>query len=124
MSVSGALVVSIHPYFKVHEGKLEAFKALLPEFVARTSTEEKCLSYDFSICDGSVVHCRETYLGGEAALKHLENVGDLLEQALQVSDLERLELHGPAGELEKLRGPLAELDPQWFVWETGVGAAD
>jgi hypothetical protein len=26
----------------------------------------------------------------------------------------RLEVHGPAAELDKLRGPLAGLDPQWF----------
>ena len=27
-------VVSIHPYFKIHPGKLEAARALLPAFVA------------------------------------------------------------------------------------------
>jgi len=40
-------VVSIHPYFKVHEGKFDAFKALLPKLIAVTRSEEGCLWYDF-----------------------------------------------------------------------------
>ena len=40
--------VSIHPYFKVQEGKLDAFKETMMEFVARSSTEDTCLYYDFS----------------------------------------------------------------------------
>jgi hypothetical protein len=31
-----------------------------------------------------------------------------------------LEVHGPAGELDKLKGPLAELKPTWFVRERGL----
>jgi hypothetical protein len=29
--------VSLHPYFKVHPGKLDAIKAILPKFVAKTA---------------------------------------------------------------------------------------
>jgi len=29
-------------------------------------------------------------------------------------------VHGPAEELDKLKGPLAELKPTWFVRECGV----
>jgi hypothetical protein len=48
-------------------------------------------------------------------LAHLENVGALLAEALKIADLIRIEVHGPAAELEKLRQPLAHLNPQWFV---------
>jgi hypothetical protein len=41
--------VSLHPYFKVHPGKLDAFKAALPAFIEKTVTEEKNLFYGFSI---------------------------------------------------------------------------
>lgn len=112
-------IVSIHPYFKVQEGKLEEFKSLLPEFVARTSTEEGCLYYHFTIND-DLVFCREAYVDGDAALAHLDNVGQLLEQALGISELQRLELHGGEAELTKLRGPLSALNPQWFVYQAGV----
>jgi quinol monooxygenase YgiN len=111
--------VSIHPYFKVHAGKLEAARALLPQFVARTATEAKCHSYEFTI-NGDEVFCREAYADAEGTLAHLENVGALLGEMLKVSDLLRLEIHGPAAELEKLRGPLAEFKPAWFTFACGL----
>jgi quinol monooxygenase YgiN len=112
-------VVSIHPYFKVHPGSMEVARALLPTFVEQTRKEEKCLYYEFTI-DGDVVFCREGYDGGEAALAHLANVSEQLDAMLKVSTLVRLELHGAAEELDKLRTPLAALNPQWFVYETGL----
>jgi quinol monooxygenase YgiN len=117
--MSNASIVSIHPYFKVQSGKLEDFKRLLPEFVAKTSTEAGCLYYHFTIND-DVVFCREAYVDGDAALAHLDNVGKLLEQALGIAELLRLELHGGETELAKLRGPLGGLNPQWFVFQDGV----
>jgi quinol monooxygenase YgiN len=106
--------VTLHPYFKVHPGKLEAFKAGLPAFSTKTATEEKNLFYDFTV-NGDEFFCREGYAGAEALLAHLENVGALLAEAFKIADLTRLEVHGPAAELDKLRGPLAHLKPQWFV---------
>jgi len=112
-------MVSIHPYFQPHEGKLEEFVAGLPAFIERTSTEERCLFYDFTISD-DIVFCREAYEGAEGALTHLENVGDLLEKALGIADLVRLEIHGPAAELDQMREPLSELPVDWFVFSGGV----
>ena len=109
---------TIVPYFKVHEGKLDAFKELCPQFVEKTSTEPKCLFYGFSFA-GDEAHCREGYEGAEGLLAHLENVGSLLEEALKISDIARLEVHGPEEELAKLREPLAGLNPQYFVLEYG-----
>ena len=117
--ISAANCVSLHPYFKVHPGKLEAFKAALPLFVEKTSREAKALFYEFTI-NGDVVFCREGYADAAGALAHLENVGALLEEALKMADLIRLEIHGPAGELEKLKGPLAKLQPAWFALECGL----
>ncbi len=53
--------------------------------------------------------------GRRLLLAHLENVGALLSEAFKIADLTRLEVHGPASELDKLRGPLAHLKPAWFV---------
>ena len=111
--------VSIHPYFKVHPGQLDAAKALLPKFVATTQSEPRCVHYEFTI-NGDVIFCREAYVGAEGALAHLENVGALLGEMLKLSDVERLEIHGPAAELEKLKAPLAEYQPAWFAYECGV----
>jgi len=108
--------VSLHPYFKVHPGKLEAFKAAFPAFVAKTKSEQKNLFYEFTV-NGDEVFCREGYTDAEGLLAHLDNVGAMLAEAMKMADLVRLEAHGPATELEKLRGPLAHLSPTFFTLE-------
>lgn len=109
---------TIVPYFKIQKGKLEAFKHLCQRFVAKAGGEPGCLYYGFSF-DGDLAHCREGYVDADALLAHLKNVGHIIEEALKISDLARLEVHGPETEQAKLRGPLAELKPQFFILEYG-----
>jgi quinol monooxygenase YgiN len=109
---------SIVPYFKVPSENLAAFKAICEEFVAKTDSESKCLYYGFCF-DGNEAHCREGYQDAEGVLAHLDNVGETLTEALKISELTRLEIHGPEQELAKLRAPLAGLNPQFFVLEYG-----
>jgi quinol monooxygenase YgiN len=106
--------VSLHPYFKVPPDKLQMLKAVLPEFVAKTRAETQNLFYEFSI-NGDEVFCREGYVNAEALLVHLGNVSAMLDAALKIAELIRIEVHGPAAELEKLKKPLAHLNPAWFV---------
>ena len=106
--------VSLHPYFKVPPDKLQMLKNVLPEFVAKTGDETQNLFYEFSI-NGDEVFCREGYVNAEALLVHLGNIGAMLEAALKLAELIRIEVHGPAAELEKLKEPLAHLNPAWFV---------
>ena len=40
--------VNLHPYFKVHPGKLYAIRGMLSRFVAKTATETEMLFYEFS----------------------------------------------------------------------------
>lgn len=111
--------VSLHPYFKVHSGQMDAVKALLREFVARTTTEPGALYYEFTI-SGDTVFCREAYVNADGALAHLKNVGDLLQKMVTLADVMRLEVHGPGAELAKLRGPMAAYNPAWFAYECGM----
>lgn len=110
--------VTLVPYFTIHEGQLNAFKALGPKFIERTKTESAVLHYAFSF-DGQTAHCREGYKNAAGVLAHLDNVGDILGEALKLSELSRLEVHGPADELNQLREPLKDLNPQYFVLEAG-----
>ncbi len=109
---------SLGPYFKVAAGQLPAFKALCERFVERTANEPKCLYYGFSF-DGDAVHCREGYADADGLLHHLDNVGDILREALKIAEVTRLEVHGPEAELAKMRTPLAQFNPQFFVLEYG-----
>ena len=106
--------VTLHPYFRVPADKLELLKAILPEFVAKTRHETGNLFYEFTV-NGDEVFCREGYVNAEALLAHLENVAAMLAAALTMAELIRIEVHGPAAELEKLKEPLAHLKPCWFV---------
>jgi hypothetical protein len=110
---------SLHPYFAVKAGNLPEVQALLSEFVALTANEGGMLCYEFTL-SGEVVFCREAYLNADAVLAHLANVGPLLDRMLGLAELVRLEIHGPADELEKLRAPLSALNPTWFTYECGV----
>ena len=110
------------PYFEIHEGQEAAFRALGPQFVARTRTESGCVHYAFSF-NGRSAHCREGYDNAEAVLAHLQNVGELLGQALKIANIVRLEVHGPAAELDKLRGPMAQLNPTFYALDEGIRRA-
>ena len=113
--------VTLHPYFRVHPGKQEEFQKGFPAFIEKSRTEPKNLFYGFSV-NGDEVFCREGYADAEGVLAHLDNVGALLAEALKIGDLIRVEVHGPAGELEKLKAPLADLKPAWFEMVAEVQA--
>jgi len=111
--------VSLHPYFQIRDGNLNAFLALMPKFIEKTSNEPGCVYYDFSR-NGDTAFCREAYVGADGLLAHLENVGDLVAQFLELSELIRVEVHGPAAEIEKLREPMAGMNPDFYIRETGL----
>jgi len=107
------------PYFEVQDGQLDAFKALTLKLVAKTRTEPGCMHYAFSF-SGNVAHCREGYVDAAALLAHGKNVAELLGQAMKIAKITRFEVHAPAAEIEKLRGPMASRNPQFFVLEEGI----
>lgn len=110
--------VTICPYFKVPAGNMERFRKYCDKFVEMTKTEPGCLYYGFSF-DGENVHCREGYANADGLLAHLGNVGATLEEALKIMELVRLEVHGPADELAKLKEPLGAFGPQYYTLEYG-----
>ena len=112
-------VVSIHPYFRVLDGKMEEFKGLCEQFMSTTAREPKCLYYGFSF-NGNHVHCREAYDDAEGLLAHLTNVGALLDRAVQLAEVTRIEVHGVAEELSKLTERLSPLAPTYFTLEFGI----
>ena len=113
--------VSFAPYFDIPPANRAAFEALVEEFVAATRQESGCLYYGFCF-KGDQAMCREGYGDAEAFLAHLDNVGTLFAKAQELATVTRMEMHGPAAELDKLRQPLADLDIDYFILETGFRA--
>ncbi len=110
--------VTIVPYFKVASENLAAIKELCVKAVAQAKEEVGCLYYGFLFCDDEMF-CREGYVNAEAALEHSGNIAPILGEMLKLSDIIRLEVHGIDSELEKLRGPFTEMNPRYFVLESG-----
>eukprot|EP00586_Coscinodiscus_wailesii_P000654 CAMPEP_0172481574 /NCGR_PEP_ID=MMETSP1066-20121228/7563_1 /TAXON_ID=671091 /ORGANISM="Coscinodiscus wailesii, Strain CCMP2513" /LENGTH=164 /DNA_ID=CAMNT_0013244003 /DNA_START=159 /DNA_END=653 /DNA_ORIENTATION=+ len=114
--------VTLVPKFKIKEGMREQYVALLPQFIelVKENEEEGCVFYGFvGPTEDDYVICREGYISGEAVLYHLENVGDVLNEALQYADIVDLMVQGPAAELEKLKEPLAGLAPAYYPLTEG-----
>lgn len=114
-----ANLVTIHPYFKVHPGKENQVPAVLEKFIAKTRGDSKCLFYEFTSLN-DMVFCREGYEGAEGLMEHVTGIGEILDEMLSIADLTRVEIHGPAEELDQLRGPLSHLDAQWFTRLCGI----
>ncbi len=112
-------VVSVHPYFKVHAGKLAEFKAILPAMIAKVSTEPGTLAYEIA-AHGDEYLFREAYVGAAGWQTHMVNTDDLVARLLQIATVTRLEVHGPAEELDKLRAQTAAMNPVWYIREIGV----
>ena len=100
--------VIIRPYFTV----LNWAKArpIMAEFVKRTATEDGMIYYGWDI-NGDTLYCREAYLDGAAVKKHLENVGSCIGELLAegVAKLDKIAIHGPAAELEKVKPSFEKL---------------
>jgi len=109
---------TIVPYFRIREGMIGSFRGLCEQFLAKAMEEEGCLYYGFSF-NGDQAHCREGYANAEAALAHLDHVGPLMAEVLNLADIARFEIHGPETELAKLRGPLEAIGADFFTLEYG-----
>jgi hypothetical protein len=114
-------VVHLYPYFKLKDAV--DFKKIWGDAYAATKAaaeEEHTHQYAFSFEGSNMASCRESYGDAAGILCHLGNVDGPLKAALDgPSDLDRLEVHGPAAELEKLKEALGPLGAQFFV--TGWG---
>ena len=113
--------VSISPYFQITDENMEAAKNSLAQFCDLVAKNEPgCLFYNFTF-KGNTLCCREAYKDAAAVKAHLENCGPALGEFLNIADLTRIELHGPAGELEQLKEALAGMNPDYFISECGIG---
>ncbi len=108
--------VSLEPYFKIHEGKVDEFKSIWK--AAFQKDEPGCLYYGFTF-DGSNAKCREGYRSAKDVLAHLALVDTPLKKALGVADLECLEVHGPKEEVDVLREALKDLKVDYYEMDWG-----
>jgi quinol monooxygenase YgiN len=111
--------VCLVPYFKAFPGKEAEVRKMFPRFVEKTSLENGVVYYDF-FSNGDEFYCREAYRDAAAALAHLTNVGVLLDEMMKLADLTRVEIHGSASEVAKVKESLEPLHPICFIHEHGL----
>ena len=110
--------VTIIPHFIVKEGELDAFKAWCAKLEKVVATEEKCLFFGFSF-DGDKVYCLEGYEGAQGVFEHLEVAGPHFDEGFSKVDVQKIEFHGPAAELEKLKETIDSLGAKAYTMEYG-----
>jgi len=111
-------VCTLVPYFTIHDGKVDEFKALGEKLVEQTKSESGVVFYGFGF-NGNRATFREGYADASAILQHLGNVDELLKQVLEIADLDLVEVHAPQSEIDALREPLEGLAPKFFAMEAG-----
>ena len=61
-------MVSIHPHFKIKDGKMDQCIALLEEILVLTKANEPdCLFFNITTCGSDKAYVREAYKDGTAA---------------------------------------------------------
>jgi hypothetical protein len=110
--------VTLAPYFKLKDA--ERFKQIWQEDYKKFAHKEDCVHYSFGFTDDGRAHCREAYTSAETVLQHLADVDGPLNAVLDgPAELERLEVHGPKEEIDKLIEPLTPFGCKFFVTEWG-----
>jgi len=107
----------IVPRFTViDKSKAEPIMAV---FVKKTRNESGCLYYGWSMSDDQLV-CEEIYVDATAVAAHLKNIGEQIGQitAEGVCKLDSIELHGPAGEVEKCKKAFDPLGAKYFITDS------
>jgi predicted dithiol-disulfide oxidoreductase (DUF899 family) len=110
--------VTLAPYFKVKD--LDTFKRIWKADYKKFAHKEDCVHYAFCFTDDNRAHCREAYPNAEKVLQHLSDVDAPLKAVLDgAAELERLEVHGPKAEIDKLRCKLSPLGCHFYEAEWG-----
>ena len=80
--------IQLTAIFRIHPGKLEAFRELAGKCVAAVKKNEpQALKYDwFYTADQTECRVRETYADPDAVFAHMANVGPYLGELLSMTD--------------------------------------
>jgi quinol monooxygenase YgiN len=107
---------TVEPTFTLHDKA--AAEPFMAEMVEATRAEKGCVYYGWTIC-GNKLFCREAYVDGPAVVEHFRNavplVGAMLESG--AASLDKIEIHGPASEVEKTKVAADPLGAAYFTTE-------
>jgi quinol monooxygenase YgiN len=96
----------------------DAARPIMQQIIDRSNQEPGCTYFGWEK-SGNKLNSRENFTDGNAMRAHIENVKPLLEQLKSgPALLDKLELHGPDKEMEKIKDVAASLNPEYFESST------
>ncbi|WP_300068892.1 hypothetical protein [uncultured Ruegeria sp.] len=100
-------IVTVIGYFLVPAANAAAFRKNCAEMIDLRKKETGHLASAYSFgADGTAVS-REDYDSAHAVIRHMEVGSHIFESTQALVEITGVEMHGPAGEIAKLRGPFA-----------------
>jgi quinol monooxygenase YgiN len=106
--ISWILQVAIHP------GKLDDFRSVAKDLIAKTQSEPGTLDYEWNLSeDGTICHIFERYENAGALVTHVESFGAFAKRFMEACHPTRFHVYGTPN--EAVKAALADLNPIYFT---------
>uniref|UniRef100_A0A7S0G4T4 Uncharacterized protein n=1 Tax=Rhodosorus marinus TaxID=101924 RepID=A0A7S0G4T4_9RHOD len=96
-------MIMVDGYFRAKDGKEVESKKKIPQFLNEGKQHPHLKSYTFARRADGTVHWTERAESAEEYLAHLETIAGYIDESFELQDFERIEVAGPASEIEKLK---------------------
>jgi quinol monooxygenase YgiN len=97
----------------IHPGKLEDFRTVANDLIAKTESEPGTLGYEWNLSeDHTTCHIYERYWNAEALLTHVQSFGAFATRFMAACHPTRFHVYGPAN--DAVKAALADLNPVYF----------
>eukprot|EP00189_Rhodosorus_marinus_P009773 CAMPEP_0184741212 /NCGR_PEP_ID=MMETSP0315-20130426/4272_1 /TAXON_ID=101924 /ORGANISM="Rhodosorus marinus, Strain UTEX LB 2760" /LENGTH=122 /DNA_ID=CAMNT_0027211393 /DNA_START=342 /DNA_END=710 /DNA_ORIENTATION=+ len=96
-------MIMVDGYFRAKDGKETESDTKIPPLLEVGKQHPHLKSYTFARRADGLVHWSERAETAEAYLAHLETISGYIDEAYGIRDFERIEVAGPASEIEKLK---------------------
>mmetsp|Transcript_159670 Transcript_159670/g.291372 ORF Transcript_159670/g.291372 Transcript_159670/m.291372 type:complete len:594 (+) Transcript_159670:96-1877(+) len=111
--------VTLFSYYDYADGNRSHVEAIMAGVITLTKEEPGNLFYGWAHRDTGYV-IKDCYVNAQAYLDHVLNMQQLRQNAAKVYSLTKVEVHGPAKELEKLKTVLSASTTTYWAAEQGA----
>ena len=97
----------------IHPGKLNDFRAVANDLIAKTKKEPGTLGYQWNLSpDKTVCHIYERYQNADALLTHVKSFGAFAKRFMEACHPTRFDVYGPVN--KAVKAALDDLHPHYF----------
>jgi quinol monooxygenase YgiN len=97
----------------IHPGKLDDFRSVANDLIAKTQSEQGTLGYQWNLSDDKTIcHIYERYQDADALLTHVQSFGAFAKRFMEACHPTRFYVYGPAN--DAVKDALDDLHPVYF----------